>query len=235
MSDDTEPGRLDPRAAERLLDGAGGHAELRELLAAASAPARPGELAGEDAAVAAFLAAPRPARRSRAAALRRFLTVKVIAVVGGSILLSGGVAFATGNFPGQEAAPGPSSTPHERKTREPGGGPGSRPSQRPGIEPSPRPSREEGRAEGEGEGEGETGKTSAPGLQKKTTGTKTKPTPPRGPGSNNGTTRPTAPIKTSNPNKKNGTLGNGGAGDAPQGGNHGGSRTDAPLGGGGGR
>ncbi|MEV4007586.1 hypothetical protein [Actinomadura sp. NPDC049753] len=229
MSDDTEPGRLDPRVAERLLDGAGGHAELRELLAAASAPARPGELAGEDAAVAAFLAAPRPARRSRAAVLRRFLTAKVIAVVGGSILLSGGVAFATGNFPGQDAAPGPSSTPHERKSREQGGGPGSRPSQRSGAEPSPGPSRGQGKAEGEGE----HGKTSAPGLGKKTTGPKAKPTPSHGPGNNNGTIRPTPPSRTSNPNKKNGT-GTGGTVDTPQNGPQGGgSRTDAPLVGGG--
>lgn len=144
MSDDTEPGRLDPRAAERLLDGAGGHAELGELLAAASAPGRPRELAGEDAAVAAFLAAPRPARRSRAAALRRFLTAKVIAVVGGSILLSGGAAFATGNFPGQDAAPAPSPTPHERKTREQGGGSGAHPRAGPGR--GPRPSRPRGGA-----------------------------------------------------------------------------------------
>ncbi|MEV3921270.1 hypothetical protein [Actinomadura coerulea] len=231
MSDDTEPGRLDPRAAERLLDGAGGHPELRELLAAASAPARPGELAGEDAAVAAFLAAPRPARRSRTAALRRFLTAKVIALVGGSILLSGGVAFATGNLPGQDATPGPSSTPHERKPGEHGGGPGSRASHRPGTVPSPGPSREPGKAAGE------HGRTSAPGLEKKTTGPKAKPTPPRGPGNSNGTTRPTPPSNSGKPNKKNGTQGGGVTGGIPQNGTQsGGSRTDVPLlGGDGGR
>ncbi|GGP99602.1 hypothetical protein BKA00_005661 [Actinomadura coerulea] len=226
MSDDTEPGRLDPRTAERLLDGAGGHPELRELLAAASAPARPGELAGEDAAVAAFLAAPRPARRSRTAALRRFLTAKVIAVVGGSILLSGGVAFATGNLPGQDAAPGPSSTPHERKPGEHGGGPGSRPSHRPGTVPSPGPSREPGKAAGHG-------RTSTPGLEKKTTGPKAKPTPPRGPGNDNGTTRPNPPSNSGNPNKKKGTQGGGVTGGIPQNGTQsGGSRTGVPLPGG---
>jgi hypothetical protein len=225
MSDDTEPGRLDPRAAERLLDGAGGHAELGELLAAASAPGRPRELAGEDAAVAAFLAAPRPARRSRAAALRRFLTAKVIAVVGGSILLSGGAAFATGNFPGQDAAPAPSPTPHERKTREQGGGSGSHPPHRPGTGPSPEPS------QGRGKAAGEHGKTSAPGQKMKTTSPKVKPTPPRGPGNNNGTIRPTTQSK---PSKKNGSQGNGAAKGAPQSGTQSGDpRTNVPLLGGG--
>lgn len=212
MSDETEPGRLDPRAAERLLDGAGGHAELRELLAAASAPGSPRELAGEDAAVAAFLAAPRPARRSRAAALRGFLTAKIIAVVGGSILLSGGVAFATGNLPGQDPAPVPSSTPHERKTREQGGDSGSHPLHRPGTKPSPEPSR------GRGKTAGEHGRTSVPGQQKKTTSPKAKPKPPRGPGNNNGTNRPTPPSTSSKPkkNKTNGSQGNGATNGTPQ-------------------
>ncbi|MGI5205543.1 hypothetical protein ACQEU6_28680 [Spirillospora sp. CA-108201] len=221
MSDDTEPGGLDPRAAERLLDGSGGHAELRGLLAAASAPGLPRELAGEDAAVAAFLAAPRPARRSRAAVLRRFLTVKVIAVVGGSVLLSGGVAFATGNFPGQDAAPAPSSTPHDRETRERGGGSGSPPLHRPPAGPSPTPSRDKGKNAGE---PGEHGRTSAPGQQKKTASPKAKPTPPRGPGNNNGTTRPATPSK------KNSPQGNGAANGAPKNGNQGGgSQTGVPL------
>jgi hypothetical protein len=87
MSHHTDPGRPDDRTAEQLLDGGDGHAALRALLSAAAAPARPEELTGEDAAVAAFLAAPRPARRHRAADLRRFLTAKVIAAVGGLILL----------------------------------------------------------------------------------------------------------------------------------------------------
>ncbi|MGX7671740.1 hypothetical protein [Plantactinospora sp. DSM 117369] len=62
-------GRPDPEAAERLLDavaaGAAGSRQahgavpdpLAQLLAVAAAPARPGELHGEDAAVAAFRAA----------------------------------------------------------------------------------------------------------------------------------------------------------------------------------
>ncbi|MES9540720.1 hypothetical protein [Actinomadura sp. NPDC000600] len=197
---DHEPGRLDPRAAERLLDGAGGHPELRELLAAAAAPGRPEELAGEDAAVAAFLAAPRTARASRTARLRRFLTAKVIAVVGGSILLSGGVAYATGNFPGQGPAPAPSPTPREHKGREQGGAPGSRTSQRPGTAPSSKPSQEPGKS-------GEHGKTTAPGQQRKTETPKAKPTTPRGPGNNNATTRPSIPAKKS----KSGSQGNGAA------------------------
>ncbi|MEV0659769.1 hypothetical protein ACIBI3_04210 [Actinomadura luteofluorescens] len=225
MSDDTEPGRLDPRAAERLLDGAGGHAELRALLTAASAPGRPRELAGEDAAVAAFLAAPRPARSSRAAALRRFLTAKVIAVVGGSILLSGGVAFATGNFPGQDAAPGPSSTPHDRKTpKQGGGGSGSHPLHGPSTGPSPKPSSERGKSAGE------HGKTTAPGQENKTTSPKAKATPPRGPGNSHGTTRPTTPSNSGNPNKKNGSQGSGSTGVAPESGTESGdSRSDVPL------
>lgn len=225
MSDDTEPGRLDPRAAERLLDGGGGDAELRALLAAASAPGRPRELAGEDAAVAAFLAAPRPARTSRAAVLRRFLTAKVIAVVGGSILLSGGVAFATGNFPGQDAAPAPSSTPHDRKTPKRGGGSGSHPLHGPSTGPSPEPSPSE-----RGRSAGEHGKTSAPGRQKRTTSPKAKTTPPRGPGNHNGTARPTTPSNSGNPNKKNGSQGNGTTGGTPQSGTENGdSRAGVPL------
>ncbi|GLY65126.1 hypothetical protein [Amycolatopsis taiwanensis] len=62
--------RLDRRAAERVLGGdlAAGGPGLHALLAVASAPARPGELAGEEAAVAALHSAriePRPAGRRR--------------------------------------------------------------------------------------------------------------------------------------------------------------------------
>ncbi|NDU73806.1 hypothetical protein GWI34_14335 [Actinomadura sp. DSM 109109] len=209
MSDDTESGRLDPRLAERLLDGAGGHAELRELLAAASAPGRPGELAGEDAAVAAFLAAPRPARRSRAASLRRFLTAKVIAVVGGSVLLSGGMAYATGNLPGQDPAPAPSTTPREPGGRDQVGGTGPRPADRPGRTPA------HGRSGAPGKVAGEPGRTSAPGREKKPASPSAKPTRPRGPGNNNSTVKPEKPEKP----KSNGSQGNGSGNGAPQSGN----------------
>ncbi|MFA1540318.1 hypothetical protein [Actinomadura monticuli] len=201
MSDHTEAGRLDRRAADRLLDGAGGPAppgtppdgQLRALLASAAAPGRAGELAGEDAAVAAFRAAPAPARTSRLAVLRRFLTAKVIALVGGSILLTGGVAYATGHFPGQSPAPAPAPT-HGRH----GGGGDSSPAteypppRRSGSPPSPSPT-----------ASGQHGKSSAPGQQKKqrpSPNPRGTNTPPRGPGSNNGNVG----TPTAKPTKGNG-------------------------------
>ncbi|MEO3822807.1 hypothetical protein [Actinomadura sp. B10D3] len=182
MSDHTEPGRLDDRTAERLLDGGDGPAALRALLSAAAAPGRPEELGGEDAAVAAFLAAPRPARRHRAADLRRFLTAKIIAAVGGLILLlSGGVAYATGNFPGQEPAPSPSPTRSEPQGRDGDSTPATHGSP-PGTSPAPA-------APGAGgtPGPGKSpGRANAPGQQKRTAKPNSPGTPPRGPGSNNG-------------------------------------------------
>ena len=118
MSDQHGRGELDRRTAERLLDGARDHARLHALLSAASAPARPEELAGEDAAMAAFKAAPRPARRSRLDAVRRFLTVKALVLIGGSLILTGGAAAyaaMNGHLPGR--APAPTPTPaHDEKT-----------------------------------------------------------------------------------------------------------------------
>ena len=93
--------RVDRDAAERMLDGdpAGGAAGL---LAAATAPAHAEELAGERAALAAFVAATRldPVPRQRRTsmlkiALAKLLTVKAaaaaVAVVG-----AGGIALAAG-------------------------------------------------------------------------------------------------------------------------------------------
>ncbi|WP_433475660.1 hypothetical protein ACQPZP_00660 [Spirillospora sp. CA-142024] len=176
MSDDTEAGRLDPRTAERLLRGADGHAELHALLSAAAAPGRPAELAGEDAAVAAFLAAPRSARRPWAATLRNFLTAKVIAVVGGgSILLSGGVAYATGHFPGQEPAPAPSRSPHGRPGTGDDGAPVTRSSPECcGRTPTATPTKPKGQ-----------GKSNAPGQQKRTAKPQNTKSPP-GTSGNNG-------------------------------------------------
>lgn len=101
--------RIDRDAAERLLDGAGraqaGAEPLPTLLAAAAAPAQPGELAGWQAAAAVFRAHRAPVRQPRRRfmlkiALAKLLTVKAAAVaalaVGG-----GGVALAasTGVLP----------------------------------------------------------------------------------------------------------------------------------------
>ncbi|MFE9106551.1 hypothetical protein [Actinomadura geliboluensis] len=195
MSDHTEAGRLDERTAERLLDGAGGPPALHTLLAAAAAPGRAAELAGEDAAVAAFRSAPPAARPSRLAAVRRFLTAKVIALVGGCLLvLTGGVAYATGHFPGMEPAPAPSPTQQESE----GGGhdstpatqysPSPLPSQSPSVSsssssssstssPSARSSSAPGR---------EHGKPASPGKSTQSPNAHSTSPPPRGPDNANG-------------------------------------------------
>ncbi|WFE65648.1 hypothetical protein [Micromonospora sp. WMMD714] len=140
------PGRTVDRAeAERLLDstalGVPSSADdpLARLLAAAAAPARPGELAGEQAAMAGFraargAAAPVPGRR------RRRLTTGVVAWIAGlAVTATAGVAFAAVTLDDRpaERAPGPvpsasdtgstSPTPHRpddpsrRPTAAPGG------------------------------------------------------------------------------------------------------------------
>ncbi len=106
---------LRPADVERALGGAGPWPpDLARLVAAAQAPASPGELAGEDAAVAAFRQArtdsAQPVRRT----LARVLAVKVAAGV--AILAAGGyaVAAATGAVPAPafvpERAPAPVAT-----------------------------------------------------------------------------------------------------------------------------
>jgi hypothetical protein len=107
---ENNPRRIDRRTAEHLLSAAPhpeqatGSDPLSDLLAAAAAPAREGELAGEQAALAAFrdarLAdAPQPRRESM---LAKVLTVKV-AVIAASVVAAGGVAVAavTSSLPGQ--------------------------------------------------------------------------------------------------------------------------------------
>ncbi|MGP4023134.1 hypothetical protein [Actinomadura sp. 3N407] len=196
MSDHHGAGRLDEHTLEGLLglDGADGHARLHALLSAAAAPARPDELAGEDAAVAAFRAAPHPVRKSRmscVAAMRRFLTVKALVLVGGSLILTGGAAAAiTGNIPGQEASPTPSTTPGDGTgTRQdetpatqfsPGGAPANpEPATPPSASPTPSASKKV------------NGGSTAPGLGKtKPTPPRNIRTPPRGPGSNQGSPPP---------------------------------------------
>ncbi|WP_433243219.1 hypothetical protein [Actinomadura nitritigenes] len=133
MSDHQRARRLDQRTAERLLGGAparpangsaggsaDGHDALRALLSAAAGPPRPGELAGEDAAAAAFRAArARPAaRRSRWAAVPRYATVKVAVVAATLAAFGGGVAVAasTGHLPGRSPAPAPS---HHHAPKQP--------------------------------------------------------------------------------------------------------------------
>jgi hypothetical protein len=105
--------RMDRATAEQFLQGdratpSSGHSRLAELLAAASAPAHPAELAGESAATAAFTAArhspPSPARRPSMIqlTLAKLLTVKVAAIAAGVAFAGvGGVALAasTGVLP----------------------------------------------------------------------------------------------------------------------------------------
>ncbi|RSM56763.1 hypothetical protein DMH04_56720 [Kibdelosporangium aridum] len=107
--------RIDRRTAEQLLRGepvreqAAGSDALSGLFAAASAPARAGELAGEQAALAAFRAArlasvPRLRRRWMLikTALAKLLTVKVAATAVTAVAAGGvAVAAATGNLPTQ--------------------------------------------------------------------------------------------------------------------------------------
>jgi hypothetical protein len=104
--------RLTAREAENLLAGrppAPDRAGLARLLAAAAAPPRPGELAGERAAVEGFRRAYRPPtdqRRRLAPALRRTALVKLSAVV--AVLFLGGTALAAGTgelpAPAQQSA-----------------------------------------------------------------------------------------------------------------------------------
>ena len=114
--------------AERLLDGAPagsamGHDRLAELLTAAAAPGHAGELAGEDAAAAAFTTqhlfptaeparrapAPRVPRRFPLGRLRGFRALGLAAACGG---LGVALAAATGAFSG--SVPAGSSTPAVR-------------------------------------------------------------------------------------------------------------------------
>ena len=107
--------RLDPERAERLLSGrsAADAADmsdpLAQVLAAAAAPVRPGELAGEQAALAAFRSAVPVAAQRPAGPLsrwRRLLAFKVGALV--VALTAGGVALAAGAglVPGVPGLPG---------------------------------------------------------------------------------------------------------------------------------
>jgi hypothetical protein len=118
--------RAGSAAAERLLDGDVADASaLSRVLAAARAPGRPEEVAGLDAARAAFMRAMPTASRPPAShrptaprtAVGRLLTLKAIAAVGGATL-AGGAAYAastggllggpSGDRPGHHAPASPS-------------------------------------------------------------------------------------------------------------------------------
>ncbi|HEX6683346.1 MAG TPA: hypothetical protein VF062_11150 [Candidatus Limnocylindrales bacterium] len=123
---------LSREAAERLLSGDStpppeGAERLAALLAAAAAPARPDELAGEAAAMAAFRAHPPTVRRW---SLRRALTIKVAAVVAATVA-AGGVALAstTGLLPNPFSPP--------KVEQSPSVGPSSGVSPTPGAGQSP--------------------------------------------------------------------------------------------------
>jgi hypothetical protein len=106
--------RVIRRTAEQSLRGAPDRARtdgpdaLNDLLAAACAPAHRGELAGEEAAVAAFVAARladagQPRRQSMLkVTLAKVLTVKIAAIAVATLAVGGvAVAAATGNLPNQ--------------------------------------------------------------------------------------------------------------------------------------
>jgi hypothetical protein len=104
------PAPLDDDLAERLLsdrldprDAPPGYAEVARLLHAAAGPARPDELTGQPAALAAFRVAvrpPAPARRARGRlAARRRGRLAVVALTLAGALFAGGAAAATGGLP----------------------------------------------------------------------------------------------------------------------------------------
>lgn len=107
------PRGIDRLTAEQLLrggrDGVRSHESeaLSDLLSAAAAPATEGELAGEQAAVAAFRAA-RPVPGPRRARRAKVLTMKVAAVAAGVVAASGvAVAAATGHLPSRPGGGNP--------------------------------------------------------------------------------------------------------------------------------
>jgi hypothetical protein len=114
----SSPPTLDDDTADRLLagrldpaDAPPGYAAVAKVVNAATAPAKTEELAAEPAAVAQFAAMARsgfPTRASttrRAGVPRRLLSVKTAAAVLAAVLSIGGVAAATGVFPGPAKPP----------------------------------------------------------------------------------------------------------------------------------
>ena len=131
--------RISRKAAEQLLDGAAGpgpvhagaprgHDQLARVLAAAAAPGREHELAGEQVAVAAFEAGHLDSVASYQrgqmikSPLAKLLTAKVLAAAL-TVFAGGGVALAasTGSFSGPGPASSPSPGPATSSTSAPGG------------------------------------------------------------------------------------------------------------------
>ncbi len=103
-----DPLALDDDSADRLLagrldpaDAPPGYAEVAAVMAAATAPGSPHELAGATSVLEAFRAAdPRPVPSRRAHMLVKLLTAKAAAAAVSAVLLAGGVAAAaTGSLP----------------------------------------------------------------------------------------------------------------------------------------
>jgi hypothetical protein len=137
--------RIGRFTAERLLRGeTAGPDQLAKLLAAAAAPAERGELAGEEAAVAAFreahlVPALQPRKRSMIkTALLKFVTLKVAAAALSATAV-GGVALAagTGHLPEPLGGPAPSVRP--TATHDTGKAPTAG-DKHPSASPSPSPS-----------------------------------------------------------------------------------------------
>jgi hypothetical protein len=115
---DADPLALDEETVEQLLTGAfppgqapAGYAKVVQLLAAAAAAPTPGELAGQEAALAELraVARPRPATKARVLASpprRRRRTGLAVIVVVGALATGGAAGAATGHLPGpvREAA-----------------------------------------------------------------------------------------------------------------------------------
>lgn len=128
--------RISRQAAEQLLDGATelgpvqGPDQLARVLAAAAAPGRAHELAGEEMAVAAFEASHLESVASDQrgqmikSPLAKLLTTKVLAAVL-TVSAGGGVALAasTGTFSGPGPAATPTSIPAGASTSAPAGNP----------------------------------------------------------------------------------------------------------------
>jgi hypothetical protein len=114
----SSPPTLDHDTADRLLagrldpaDAPPGYAAVVKVVNAATAPATTEDLAGEPEAVAQFVAMARSGSPTRASTTRRagvpsrLLTVKAAAAVLAAALSIGGVAAATGVFPGPAKPP----------------------------------------------------------------------------------------------------------------------------------
>ena len=115
---DADPLALDEDTVEQLLTGAlrpgqapAGYAEAAQLLAAAAAAPTPGELAGQEAALAELraVARARPAAATGPASprRRRRRTGLAVVVVVGALVTGGAAGAATGHLPGPGAGGGP--------------------------------------------------------------------------------------------------------------------------------